>query len=195
MRLTNLGKIVFTVLVTIIALAAIFFVSTTTSSYGSSTTPVLQATTSAPKVVTATIPKEFKKDRLKKPKPHTSCLDKLGILLHRVGFRGENLREAWSIAMRESNGKERTVSSTGDYGLFQFNYPTWGNTLDYSRILDGEYNAAQAFRISKGGRTWAHWGLTGSGQTDPSLYGSWSSGQVWAWITEPYQRYYRQYPC
>ena len=115
--------------------------------------------------------------------------------LYEAGFRGENLREAWSIAMRESNGKEQTVSSTGDYGLFQFNYPTWGNTLDYGRILDGEYNAAQAFRISKGGRTWAHWGLTGDGQTDPSLYGTWSSDQVWAWITEPYQRYYKQYPC
>jgi hypothetical protein len=150
MRLTNLGKIVLTVLVTIIALAAIFFVSTTTSSHGSST-PALRATTSAPKVVTATTPKEFKKDKLKKPKPRTSCLDKLGILLHRAGFRGENLREAWSIAMRESNGKEWAVSATGDYGLFQFNYSTWGNTLNYSRILDGDYNAAQAFRISKGG--------------------------------------------
>jgi hypothetical protein len=194
MRLTNLGKIVLTVLVTIIALAAIFFVSAITSSHGSST-PALRATTSAPKVVTATIRKTFKKDKLKRPKPRTSCLDKLGNLLYQVGFRGENLHEAWSIAMRESRGKEQAVSATGDYGLFQFNYPTWGNTLNYSRILDGDYNAAQAFRISKGGRTWAHWGLTGSGQTDPSLYGSWSSDQVWAWITEPYQRYYRQYPC
>lgn len=127
-------------------------------------------------------------------KPVFSCKNDLARTLYKAGFRGENLHEAWAIAMRESRGQEDATSGV-DYGLFQFNYPTWGNVLDYSRILDGDYNAAQAYRISKGGSTWAHWGLTGSGETDPSLYGMWSDSQVWAWITEPYQRYYNKYPC
>lgn len=121
------------------------------------------------------------------------CSNALAQTLYRAGFRGENLHEAWAIAMRESHG-DPTAVSVEDYGLFQFNYPTWGNILDYNRILEGDYNARQAFRISKGGSTWAHWGLTGSGVTDPSLYGMWSSDQVWAWITEPYERYYNRYP-
>lgn len=127
-------------------------------------------------------------------KPPFSCQNNLAKTLYKAGFRGENLHEAWAIAMRESRGQQDATSGA-DYGLFQFNYPTWGNVLDYDRILDGDYNAAQAFRISKGGSTWAHWGLTGSGETDASLYGMWSEGQVWAWITEPYQKYYNKYPC
>jgi hypothetical protein len=126
-----------------------------------------------------------------------ACHDRLDRVLARAGFQGENRREAWAIAMRESNGVPTTVGSGVDVGLFQFNRPTWGSASwwDESALLTADYNARIAYRLSDGGSTWAHWGLDGSGRTDASLYGMWSDAQVWAWITEPYQRYYSQYPC
>ena len=128
---------------------------------------------------------------------NASCSDPLVGVLKEAGFQGENLREAWAIAMRESRGRARAVSSTDDWGLFQFNRPTWGGQdwWQGERMLDARYNASVAFELSDGGRTWYPWGLTGSGKVSAGAYGAWSDQQVRSWILEPYLRFYDQFPC
>lgn len=123
------------------------------------------------------------------------CKNKLANWIYNAGFRGHNIREAWAIAMRESNGIPSTVSGE-DYGLFQFNYSSWSNKLDWDRILDPEYNAKAAFKLSKGGKSWVPWGMRDHREWDNASYaGIWSDDQFYAWVIEPYERYYAQFPC
>lgn len=134
-------------------------------------------------------------------KPVLKCKNNLAQTLFGAGFRGENLHEAWAIAMRESNGQNLGPGDSQfngeDWGIVQFNKPTWGDESWWSdsKILDPHYSARIMYRMSDGGRDWQMWGLTGSGQLDASMYGGWSADQQWAWIIEPYQRWYGQYPC
>ena len=95
-----------------------------------------------------------------------SCKNKLVGTLLKAGFRGENLREAWSVAMRESGGREFAVSPTNDYGL------------------------------SRGGKTWYLWGLTGKGEANAKLYkrAGWSNSKVHSHIVAPYQKRYKTFP-
>lgn len=134
----------------------------------------------------------------------SACSNPLGHTLRTAGFRGRNLREAWAIAMRESSGRANLGPGSSDFnghdwGLFQWNKPSFGGQSWWrdSKMLNGVYNARLAFRFSRGGRDWHLWGLTGSGRTSASLYSSygWTSSQIYSWITEPFQRYYRQFPA
>ena len=102
--------------------------------------------------------------------------EELKNLLYRVGFRGESLRQAWGIAMKESTGRpmaHNQNSRTGDnsYGLFQINMI--GNlgparlkefNLDSNEdLFDPLTNAKIAYIMSDGGKNWSPWsGLTGS---------------------------------
>ena len=126
-----------------------------------------------------------------------SCRNPLASVLYKAGFRGENLQEAWAIAMRESHGQPNNHANGQDFGLFQFNYPSWGRTLDWNRILDADYNARQAYRLSDGGRDWLNWGLDGNGNPAPALYiqYGWSEWQIQEWIVVPYEYWYKRYPC
>lgn len=132
-------------------------------------------------------------------KPAWSCSNPLAKTLYRAGFRGENLHEAWAIAMRESHGIEDEISNGVDVGLFQFNYPSWGKQpwWDWNLLQDADYNAEIAFKISKGGSDWAHWGLDGNGNPAPYIYLNigWSEWRIQNWIVIPYETYYQQYPC
>lgn len=94
------------------------------------------------------------------------CDNSLATTLHSVGFRGQNLKEAWAIAMRESGGRASAISSTQDYGLFQFNRAAWhkAHWWDPKSLLQPKYNATVAFRVSKGGKTWYPWDLSGKGE-------------------------------
>jgi hypothetical protein len=197
MRLTNQGKIVITASSTFIALLAIFMTGANSNGKEAAALTAPPEITSTPTVVKALVIKQSEPKARNKARPRTTCSEKLVTLLYQAGFRGENLREAWAIAMRESNGNPTVISNGVDVGLFQFNYPSHGNEpwWDWQALTNGLYNARIAYRLSRGGKDWSHWGLTGTGQTDPSMYGSWSATQVEQWITEPYQRYYRQYPC
>lgn len=127
------------------------------------------------------------------------CQNRLVVTLKKVGFRGENLREAWAIAMRESHGHPRSISRTNDYGLFQLNRATFSGERWWNshRLLKPRYNAKQAFRLSDGGRSWVLWGLDGHGNANPKVYrnAGWSKSQVNDWIVEPYQKYRGQFPC
>ncbi len=131
---------------------------------------------------------------LNAPKP---CPSRLVGILREAGFRGENLREAWSIAMRESHGHPKSVSSTHDYGLFQFNKATFHDEKWWStkRLLKVRYNARTAYRLSEGGRTWYLWGLDGHGEANPHLYrnSGWSEEKIEAYIVAPYRKYYAEW--
>lgn len=127
----------------------------------------------------------------------------LAAVLFDVGFRGNNLREAWAIAMRESSGDPTLgpghPSYNGfDLGLFQLNRTAFSTQSwwDEQALLDPYYNASIAYSMSKGGRSWWPWGLDGQGNTDAGAYRSiWTQEEIDTMITIPFQKYYRAYPC
>ena len=100
--------------------------------------------------------------------------EELKAVLYSVGFRGNNLKEAWAVAMKESNGRpmaHNRNSSTGDnsYGLFQINMiGSLGpsrlekfNLNKNSDLFDPVTSAEIAFFMSNGGQDWSAWhGIT-----------------------------------
>lgn len=103
----------------------------------------------------------------------------LAQLLYCVGFRKSDLREAWAVAKKESNGRPLAYNGnarTGDssYGIFQINMigdlgPDRRDKfeLQYNRdLLDPVLNAEVAFYMSQGGDNWTSWkGLTARTKT------------------------------
>ena len=126
------------------------------------------------------------------------CGDWLTKLLARVGFEGENLREAWAIVMRESGGNEDAISVTNDLGLFQINTFAWSGQdwFDKELLLTREYNAQVGLMLSQGGRSWYAWGLDGQGRLNPGAYvnSGWSDEQING-LLDRYLRWYKFYPC
>lgn len=95
-------------------------------------------------------------------------------LLSAVGFKGENLIEAWAIAKKESNGRplaHNGNANTGDnsWGMFQINMigelgedrrEKFGLETN-AELLDPVVNATIAYYMSRGGEDWSSWhGLT-----------------------------------
>jgi hypothetical protein len=95
-------------------------------------------------------------------------------LLSAVGFEGQDLKEAWAVAMKETTGRPLAHNGnrkTGDnsYGLFQINMI---DELGIARreqfglesnaeLLNPVVNAQIAYHMSKGGKDWSAWkGLT-----------------------------------
>ena len=98
--------------------------------------------------------------------PAQTCDNPLAKSIYAAGFRGDNVKEAWAIAMRESGGRPDAISSTGDYGVFQFNRAAhhkqdWWDT---NRLLTRDYNVKVAYRVSKGGKWWGPWDMSGKGE-------------------------------
>lgn len=100
-------------------------------------------------------------------------------VLYEAGFRGQSLKQAWGVAMKESTGKpmaHNQNSKTGDnsYGLFQINMiGSLGparmelyNLNSYEELFDPLRNAQIAFEISKGGTNWSAW----HGITDKTIF-------------------------
>lgn len=95
-------------------------------------------------------------------------------LLSAVGFEGSDLKEAWAVAKKESNGRplaHNGNTNTGDnsWGMFQINMI--GELGEYRRekfglennaeLLDPVVNASIAYYMSRGGEDWSSWhGLT-----------------------------------
>jgi hypothetical protein len=112
-----------------------------------------------------------KEDQLEKYKNATSLSDNdLKELLKLVGFRGQNLKKAWAIAKKESNGRPFAFngnSKTGDssYGIFQINMigmlgPDRREkfNLDHNAdLFNPVLNAEIAFHMSQGGENWNAW--------------------------------------
>lgn len=100
--------------------------------------------------------------------------EELKAVLYSVGFRGNDLKEAWAVAMKESNGRpmaHNRNANTGDnsYGLFQINMvgSLGPDRLDKfnldsnSDLFDPTTNAKIAFFMSNGGQDWSAWhGIT-----------------------------------
>lgn len=93
-------------------------------------------------------------------------------LLRAVGFKGQALKTAWAVAMRESNGRpiahnDNVATGDNSYGIFQINM--LGNLGDARRekfgltanadLFDPVTNAKVAFHMTKGGTDWTSWGL------------------------------------
>lgn len=109
--------------------------------------------------------------------------------LEEAGFEGKGLRIAWAIAMRESGGRADAISSTGDYGVFQFNRAAhsdqpWWNT---AKMLDRDYNIMIAYQISQEGKTFYPWDIDGNGKHK----GNYTSSGVY----NKYKSWYDKYPC
>jgi hypothetical protein len=105
----------------------------------------------------------------------TSLTDlELKKMLSLVGFKGQNLVEAWAVAKKESNGRPLAFNgneSTGDssYGIFQINMidslgPDRREKFELSanaELFNPVLNAQIAHHMSNGGENWIAWkGMT-----------------------------------
>ena len=112
---------------------------------------------------------------LKKYENAGSLSDKdLYLVLKAVGFKGHDLKEAWAVAKKESNGQPIRFNGnakTGDssYGLFQINMirdlgPERRDKFNLhtnSDLLNPVINAQIAYHMSDGGKNWSAWhGIT-----------------------------------
>ena len=159
----------------IIAMFAVWSNAATASEnrLNDSITVVLEETIEATEV--AKVVSKAKEDQLEKYQNATSLSDKdLKNLLKLVGFEGQNLKEAWAIAKKESNGRPFAFNGnteTGDssYGIFQINMlgmlgPDRREKYDLDHnadLFNPVLNAQIAFHMSKGGEDWRAWkGMT-----------------------------------
>lgn len=91
-------------------------------------------------------------------------------LLSAVGFKGQDLKEAWAIAKKESRGNPISHNGnreTGDnsYGLFQINMvgtlgPERRDKFSLSsnaELFNPVVNAQIAYHMSGGGKDWSAW--------------------------------------
>jgi len=91
-------------------------------------------------------------------------------LLQAVGFKGQDLKEAWAIAKKESHGNPLSHNGnrkTGDnsYGLFQVNMiGSLGdarrdkfNLASNAELFNPVVNAQIAYHMSGGGKDWSAW--------------------------------------
>jgi hypothetical protein len=91
-------------------------------------------------------------------------------LLEAVGFEGQDLKEAWAIAKKESNGRPlafngNTLTGDNSYGIFQINMiESLGDDrrekfdLDHNAdLFNPVVNAQIAFHMSGGGEVWRAW--------------------------------------
>lgn len=120
------------------------------------------------------------------------CRDWLAGLLADAGWHGRDNVTAWSIVMRESNGRPEV----GTGGLFQLKASVWAGTDIWpADISDPQQNAAAAFKLwQRAG--WRPWGITRSGNgIDARDYSGWDAATQWAWIWQPFAKWRAQYPC
>ena len=138
-----------------------------------SKTIVLEETIEATQVAKSV--SKAKEDQLERYSNATSLSDEdLKNLLNLVGFKGQNLKEAWAIAKKESNGRPFAFNGnteTGDssYGIFQINMlgmlgPDRREkyNLDHNAdLFNPVVNAQIAYKMTKGGENWSAWkGIT-----------------------------------
>lgn len=69
---------------------------------------------------------------------------------------GSRCPAAIRVARCESRLNPRALGRAGERGLFQI-HPVHFGWVDERRLFEPLYNARIAFRLSRGGRSWAHW--------------------------------------
>lgn len=98
----------------------------------------------------------------------------LVLILKAVGFKGQDLIEAWAVAKKESNGQPirfngNTKTGDNSYGLFQINMlddlgPERRDKFNLDTnfdLLNPVINAQIAYYMSEGGQDWSAWkGIT-----------------------------------
>lgn len=134
--------------------------------------------------------------QVKKEKKQKKCKDPVVAWIREAGFKGAEVRVAWAIAQRESNGNPNE-STMPDLGLMQLNYPSWSRTKYWpSNVYDPVQNLKAVKKMVRD-YGWQPWGLrvkNGVVSYDFSSYGMWSSWQHQNWIVAPFERYYAQFP-
>lgn len=161
MKLTKRGKIVFGSLFTAIFVASGIVVLP----------PALSPTQAEAQIKQKQYQKQYQERALAKYE-NADRLTKTELvdLLHAVGFKGEALRHAWAIVMKESRGNPLSHNGnrdTGDnsFGLFQINMvDSLGQdrrekfSLEYNaQLLNPVVNAKIAYHMSKQGENWVAW--------------------------------------
>ena len=148
----------------------------------------VQEVVATEQVATERVRPVVESEPVKKTKPFSYFENKTNLtdielvwLLEAVGFEGQDLKEAWAIAKKESNGRPLAFNGnklTGDnsYGIFQINMiDNLGN--DRREKFDLEHNAdlfnpvvnAQiAMHMSGGGRDWTSWHIGKDAYTSTS---------------------------
>jgi hypothetical protein len=124
------------------------------------------------------------------------CKNRLANWIHHAGFKGVNVKVAWAVAMRESNGNP-SESSWPDLGLMQLNAPSWQGTKYWPANVYDPIQNLTAVRQMVRDMNWQPWGLRVKGGKvtyDFSSYGGWSSWHHQNWIVAPFERYWRQFP-
>jgi hypothetical protein len=116
-----------------------------------------------------------KEEILKKYENAPTLSDKdLALVLKAVGFKGQDLKEAWAVAKKESNGQPirfngNTKTGDSSYGLFQINMisdlgPERRDKFNLDTnfdLLNPVINAQIAYHMSDGGKDWSAWhGIT-----------------------------------
>ena len=158
MKLTRKGKIVF----------GTFFTGVFVLVQGLVGIPQASSPTQAEAQV---VKKESQKDVLAKYVNADDLTDtQLVELLQAVGFKGQDLKEAWAIAKKESHGNPLSHNGnrkTGDnsYGLFQVNMlGSLGedrrnkfNLASNAELFNPVVNAQIAYHMSGGGKDWSAW--------------------------------------
>ena len=157
MKLTKRGKIVFGSLFTAIFVASGIVVLPPAFSPTKAEAQIMQK-----QYQERALAKYENADRLTK----TQLVD----LLHAIGFKGQALRYAWAIAMKESRGNPLSHNGnrdTGDnsFGLFQINMvDSLGQdrrdkfSLEYNaQLLNPVVNAKIAYHMSNQGENWKSW--------------------------------------
>jgi hypothetical protein len=157
MKLTTRGKIVFGSLFTMIFVASGIVVLPPALSPTKAEAQIMQK-----QYQERALAKYENADKLTK----TELVD----LLHAIGFKGEALRYAWAIVMKESRGNPLSHNGnrdTGDnsFGLFQINMvDSLGQdrrekfSLEYNaQLLNPVVNAKIAYHMSNQGENWRSW--------------------------------------
>ena len=148
----------------------------------------VQEVVATEQVATVIVRPVVESEPVKKTKPlsyfenKTSLTDiELVWLLEAVGFEGQDLKEAWAIAKKESNGRPlafngNTLTGDNSYGIFQINMI---NTLGDDRrekfdlahnadLFNPVVNAQIAFHMSNGGEVWKSWHIGKDAYTSTS---------------------------
>lgn len=168
-------------------MSVVMVLGLTTSANALATTPAEQvyAKSNAPIATEASNKPIVTNTALKKPK---TCSNFLAKSMKQAGFKGKGLRIGWAIAMRESGGRANAISSTGDYGVFQFNRAAWSKQpwWSTSKLLTRDYNIMVAYKLSQHGKTWYPWDIDGKG--------NWKANYTSNGVYAKYKSWYTKFP-
>ena len=148
----------------------------------------VQEVVATEQVATERVRPVVESEPVKKTKPFSYFENKTSLtdielvwLLEAVGFEGQDLKEAWAIAKKESNGRPLAFNGnklTGDnsYGIFQINMVdslgedrrTKFDLEHNAELFNPVTNAQIAMHMSGGGRDWTSWHIGKDAYTSTS---------------------------